>query len=845
MASLAASKALLARPSSGLAARCAPMSSSHSTAAAARQLALATPQRVSVRSQRRRAAVRVAAKAVEEVQVEEQAAVPAPFNFEAYMYAKAKAVNAALDAAVPLQYPERIHEAMRYSLLAGGKRVRPCLCLAACELVGGSDSVAMAAACAMEMIHTMSLIHDDLPCMDNDDFRRGKPTNHKVYGEDVAVLAGDALLSFAFEHVARATPASVPAERVVRVIADMGKAVGSEGLVAGQIVDLESATNPVGVETLEYIHVHKTAALLEVSVVAGAVLGGANDDQVERLRKYAQFVGLGFQVVDDILDVTKSTEELGKTAGKDLAQDKTTYPKLLGLEKSKELAEELIRKAKEQLSTFDQHKAAPLIGLADFIAYPTLPRLTANLQNRARVPLRTQLARRRATVVRAAGQEGGEKDEDKPKAVGTLPDGEAGSKPPESSSPPPPPSAAPPSSPAPVQLDSYAVVALLGPEKVDADDVALLRAKLFGYSTFFVTGQEPFGEAGEAVLLQGNLRGPKEEVFAKLRAGMRLLFGAKYELLMVEEPRKPGAPPSEGEGKEERVAMVVVRAEQLQGRATSAWQYALAALLLALTGGACLELGLASQISKVPPDVIRYFTSPNPEELTPPDVTVLAPFVRNALPIAYGVFGVQVFHVSAALPQRFHVSAERFLQADAGQSRCGFHVSVEAPPLWHGQEVAHWLTAAQKRVRLGIPYLIPNITIGSFGAITQIKSPCPDRTALFDIAMAGPLAGATLSLAMFAAGLALSLPPSGPLAALPGLQESLVQVPSQLFQGSLLLGALCRAVLGYDLMHVQAITIHPLVIVGWYVPLLSRFFSRPIAIPFGCPTLHAIRCIWA
>ncbi|CAI5986083.1 unnamed protein product [Closterium sp. NIES-64] len=875
MASLAASKALLARPSSGLAARCAPMSSSHSTAAAARQLALATPQRVSVRSQRRRAAVRVAAKAVEEVQVEEQAAVPgragvltqhvfftghrlpssqqhislpfplayrllarllvfclflpslasfpilpsrpfrtcsavphvalaAPFNFEAYMYAKAKAVNAALDAAVPLQYPERIHEAMRYSLLAGGKRVRPCLCLAACELVGGSDSVAMAAACAMEMIHTMSLIHDDLPCMDNDDFRRGKPTNHKVYGEDVAVLAGDALLSFAFEHVARATPASVPAERVVRVIADMGKAVGSEGLVAGQIVDLESATNPVGVETLEYIHVHKTAALLEVSVVAGAVLGGANDDQVERLRKYAQFVGLGFQVVDDILDVTKSTEELGKTAGKDLAQDKTTYPKLLGLEKSKELAEELIRKAKEQLSTFDQHKAAPLIGLADFIAYPTLPRLTANLQNRARVPLRTQLARRRAPVVRAAGQEGGEKDEDKPKAVGTLPDGEAGSKPPESSSPPPPPSAAPPSSPAPVQLDSYAVVALLGPEKVDADDVALLRAKLFGYSTFFVTGQEPFGEAGEAVLLQGNLRGPKEEVFAKLRAGMRLLFGAKYELLMVEEPRKPGAPPSEGEGKEERVAMVVVRAEQLQGRATSAWQYALAALLLALTGGACLELGLASQISKVPPDVIRYFTSPNPEELTPPDVTVLAPFVRNALPIAYGVFGVQVFH-----------------------------------------EVAHWLTAAQKRVRLGIPYLIPNITIGSFGAITQIKSPCPDRTALFDIAMAGPLAGATLSLAMFAAGLALSLPPSGPLAALPGLQESLVQVPSQLFQGSLLLGALCRAVLGYDLMHVQAITIHPLVIVGWYVPLLSRFFSRPIAIPFGCPTLHAIRCIWA
>ncbi|GJP43633.1 hypothetical protein CLOM_g3073 [Closterium sp. NIES-68] len=348
------------------------MSSAHSTASASRQLALAAPQRASVHPQRRRAGLRVAAKAVGEMQVDEHAdaAVPADFNFEAYMRGKAAAVNAALDAAVPLQYPERIHEAMRYSLLAGGKRVRPCLCLAACELVGGSDSVAMAAACAMEMIHTMSLIHDDLPCMDNDDFRRGKPTNHKVYGEDVAVLAGDALLSFAFEHVARATPTSVPAERVVRVIADMGKAVGAEGLVAGQIVDLDSESDPsVGVETLEYIHVHKTAALLEVAVVAGAVLGGAKDDQVERLRKYAQFVGLGFQVVDDILDVTKSTEELGKTAGKDLAQDKTTYPKLLGLEKSKELAEDLIRRAKEQLSAFDQRKAAPLIGLADFIAY--------------------------------------------------------------------------------------------------------------------------------------------------------------------------------------------------------------------------------------------------------------------------------------------------------------------------------------------------------------------------------------------------------------------------------------------------------------------------------------------
>eukprot|EP00850_Spirogloea_muscicola_P016471 SM000133S26837 [mRNA] locus=s133:388716:390283:- [translate_table: standard] len=276
---------------------------------------------------------------------------------------------------------------MRYSLLAGGKRVRPQLCLAACELVGGTQDMAMPAACAMEMIHTMSLIHDDLPCMDNDDLRRGKPTNHKagpiacrphskaaacsmqVYGEATAVLAGDALLSFSFEHVARATPCSVPPERVVRVLADLGKAVGAEGLVAGQIVDIASENDPnVDLAKLEYIHRHKTAALLEVAVVAGAVLGGASEEEIDRLRLYAQCIGLGFQVVDDILDVTKSSQELGKTAGKDAAVNKATYPKLLGLEESQKLADGLIAKAKAQLSIFDQQRAAPLLALADFIA---------------------------------------------------------------------------------------------------------------------------------------------------------------------------------------------------------------------------------------------------------------------------------------------------------------------------------------------------------------------------------------------------------------------------------------------------------------------------------------------
>ncbi|CAK9220572.1 unnamed protein product [Sphagnum troendelagicum] len=311
----------------------------------------------------------ITAQVVEEVEKpQEKVAEPHKFDFRAFMVAKAQAVNLALDKAVPLQYPMKLREAMRYSLLAGGKRVRPVLCLAACELLGGDEETAMPAACAMEMLHTMSLIHDDLPCMDNDDLRRGKPTNHKVYGENTAVLTGDSLLSFAFEHIARETK-GVPADRVVRVIAHLGKAVGSEGLVAGQIVDIASeGDSSVGIETLEYIHVHKTAVLLEASVVVGAILGGANEDEIDSLGQYARCVGLLFQVVDDILDVTKSSAELGKTAGKDLLTDKATYPKLLGLERSKVFAQNLLAKAKQQLSIFDQIKAAPLLGLADYIA---------------------------------------------------------------------------------------------------------------------------------------------------------------------------------------------------------------------------------------------------------------------------------------------------------------------------------------------------------------------------------------------------------------------------------------------------------------------------------------------
>ncbi len=280
------------------------------------------------------------------------------------------AVERALSDSVPQQYPETIHEAMRYSLLAGGKRIRPMLCLAACKLVGGDPAVAMPTACALEMIHTMSLIHDDLPSMDNDDFRRGKPTCHKVYGEEIAILAGDALLSRSFEYIARAT-VGAPPERVLRVIADVGKAVGSEGLVAGQVVDIQmegAGGAGAGLTTLQFIHAHKTGALLEAAVVCGAVLGGADEAAVARLGRYAQAIGLAFQVVDDILDVTATSEQLGKTAGKDLAVNKATYPSLLGLDESRAIVDRLTASAKAELAPFDAARAAPLVALADYIA---------------------------------------------------------------------------------------------------------------------------------------------------------------------------------------------------------------------------------------------------------------------------------------------------------------------------------------------------------------------------------------------------------------------------------------------------------------------------------------------
>lgn len=292
------------------------------------------------------------------------------FDLSTYLAGRQQEVEAALDRAVPVTYPETIYEAMRYSLLAGGKRLRPILCLATCELAGGSLAMAMPTACALEMIHTMSLIHDDLPAMDNDDYRRGRLTNHKVYGEDVAILAGDALLAYAFEHVATATE-GVPADRVLRVIAGLGKAVGAAGLVGGQIVDLACEGKPdTSLETLTFIHNHKTAALLEISVTSGAVLAGASEADIERLARYAQKIGLAFQIVDDILDITSTPEALGKSVGKDVQAQKATYPSLWGLEESQRQADQLISEAKAELQVFGDLRY-PLLAIADYITART------------------------------------------------------------------------------------------------------------------------------------------------------------------------------------------------------------------------------------------------------------------------------------------------------------------------------------------------------------------------------------------------------------------------------------------------------------------------------------------
>ena len=291
---------------------------------------------------------------------------PDIFDLNNYLKQQKSLVEQALDRSIAIAKPEKIYEAMRYSLLAGGKRLRPILCLATCQLTGGTVEMAMPTACALEMIHTMSLIHDDLPAMDNDDFRRGKLTNHKVYGDDIAILAGDGLLAYAFEYVATQTKNVAP-ENILRVVACLGRTAGAAGLVGGQVLDLESEGNPnITAETLSFIHTHKTGALLEASVVSGAILADASAEDIDKLSQYARDIGLAFQIIDDILDITATDEQLGKTAGKDLKALKATYPSIWGLEKSRLKAKGLVDRAIAQLSDYDA-RAEPLRAIAQYI----------------------------------------------------------------------------------------------------------------------------------------------------------------------------------------------------------------------------------------------------------------------------------------------------------------------------------------------------------------------------------------------------------------------------------------------------------------------------------------------
>ncbi len=281
------------------------------------------------------------------------AASAAPqFDLPAFLERSTAAVNAALDRFLPRARtrPATLHRAMRYSLFAGGKRLRPALCLAAAEACGGTWDDALPLACAVECIHTYSLIHDDLPAMDNDDFRRGKPTNHKVFGEGIAILAGDALLTIAFEIAAQAR--GWPRYPHQRLILELAEAAGSRQLVGGQVADLEAEGRRVSVAELRYIHERKTSALLRCAVRLGGMSANCPPALLEALSGFGYHVGLAFQVIDDILDVTQSTEQLGKTAGKDTAARKATYPAVLGLEPSRRVAARLTRRAFAALRPF-------------------------------------------------------------------------------------------------------------------------------------------------------------------------------------------------------------------------------------------------------------------------------------------------------------------------------------------------------------------------------------------------------------------------------------------------------------------------------------------------------------
>ena len=290
-------------------------------------------------------------------------------TLETYLAERKALIEAALERFLPGVEggPEIIHQAVRHSLFAGGKRLRPILCVAAAEAVGGCGQDSLPCACALEMIHTYSLIHDDLPAMDNDDYRRGMPTSHRVFGEGIAILAGDALLTEAFHLLSRPEfTKDDNTEKRLQVINLIARAAGTAGMVGGQVMDLRGEGKTVALETLEDMHRRKTGAMLTVSVVSGAILAGATAVQTAALSRYGQDIGLAFQIADDILNVTGDSFLMGKGTGSDLSRGKTTFPALMGLEASRRRLTELVAEAAAHLAGFD-HRAEPLRQIARYI----------------------------------------------------------------------------------------------------------------------------------------------------------------------------------------------------------------------------------------------------------------------------------------------------------------------------------------------------------------------------------------------------------------------------------------------------------------------------------------------
>jgi len=290
-------------------------------------------------------------------------------DIKSYLSKRKTLIDTSLDKLVPpaKMFPASVHEAMRYSLFAGGKRVRPILALAAAEALGAKTAGLLPLAGSLELIHTYSLIHDDLPAMDDDDLRRGRPTCHKVYGEAIAILAGDGLLNMAFEVLSDPhRTKAIPANRLISIIREISVASGVRGMVGGQVVDMESEGKDIDFPTLEYIHTHKTGALIRASVRVGALYARAGKRQFAALTRYGEMVGLAFQIADDILDITGTQEEIGKDVGSDLKKDKKTFPSFYGLEESRRRANEVAEHAVHSLQAFDR-KADPLRELAKYI----------------------------------------------------------------------------------------------------------------------------------------------------------------------------------------------------------------------------------------------------------------------------------------------------------------------------------------------------------------------------------------------------------------------------------------------------------------------------------------------